>query len=85
MVFRKISQDIKDRALYLLDNDYITDERLCLGLSTAGVLLITWTDEWNVAAQATTTNRNPHPCSPWLHKLRHADEYSCILDFFTKL
>jgi hypothetical protein len=39
-------------------------ERLCLGLSTAGVLLITWTDEWNAAVQATTTNHNPHPCSP---------------------
>ncbi|KAJ7301473.1 P-loop containing nucleoside triphosphate hydrolase protein [Mycena albidolilacea] len=39
-------------------------ERLCLGLSKAGVLLITWIDEWNAAVQATTTNRNPHPCSP---------------------
>ncbi|KAJ7795893.1 hypothetical protein B0H14DRAFT_3158300 [Mycena olivaceomarginata] len=64
---------------------YATVERLCLGLSKAGVLLITWTDEWNAAVQATTTNRNPHPCFPWLHKLRRADEYSCILDFFTKL
>jgi hypothetical protein len=26
MVFRKISQDIKNRALYLLDNDYITED-----------------------------------------------------------
>jgi hypothetical protein len=28
----------------------------CLGPSTAGVLLITWTNEWNAEVQATTTN-----------------------------
>jgi hypothetical protein len=32
-------------------------ERLCLDPSTAGVLLITWTNEWNAAVQAPTTNR----------------------------
>jgi hypothetical protein len=42
---------------YYLDTVEESGERLCLGLSTAVVLLITWTNEWNAAGQATTTNR----------------------------
>jgi hypothetical protein len=80
-----VSGDLGRRVLTVQHSCQHHGERLCLGPSKAGVLLITWTNEWNAAVQATTTNRNPHPCSPWLHKLRRADKYSCILDFFTKL
>ena len=38
MVFRHISRDIKDRALFLLENDYIPDDVAeILGVSTRSI------------------------------------------------